>query len=398
MKIVYFVHCYPPAKGGLEYLSQQLVEMLADHEVVVITGQGETLDSYKTFSNFVPINRYEKNVIRLPIKKTQQKIANKLFGNLVRKFSIFSPWYFGPILSYSDKACDIIRSSDLIIAAGMPTRLFVDAACFAKKFHKKLVALPAYHNVSYYNGNYLFQKTLDLSSKILVLSEKEQRELKSTYKVSSGKIVHLSFSPYKLKDVDQQKRKIASVIKRRINNFSNKTFTIGYVGQITRRKNLELISNFFRKYKKIFSNKGVKLRLVLAGVKTNTYLEIQQEMRKSFSQTEFVYNFSTDEKAGVFQNIDVFINPSKEESLGIVNFEAIFHGCLVLSHEESPFNYSILKNDMAVSSENDIFAHIVRILDDPSMLEKIIYKQYDILDSYNFSKCAKVFLTSVQNC
>ena len=50
-----FIHCYPPAKGGAEYLAEKFVEVLNQkHNVHLFTGRGETLDSYKTFDHYLP--------------------------------------------------------------------------------------------------------------------------------------------------------------------------------------------------------------------------------------------------------------------------------------------------------------------------------------------------------
>jgi len=239
--ICIFVHCFPPAKGGLEYLVEEIKKILdKKYTVHIITGQGSTLDSYKSFKNFLPKNKTDKpnNIHRLNLNFFWQRLANKLLNKIILKFSFFSPFYFGPILKYTPKIINIIKKSDIIVGTGLPTKSILDAHYFAKKYNKRLIILPTYHNVSYHNKCYFFQKAFDYASKILYLTPLEKKHLTNNYKITKNKLIQTTFCPYTKKQIQKQKNNLNKIITKKIKRIQKKQINIGFIGQITPRKNL----------------------------------------------------------------------------------------------------------------------------------------------------------------
>lgn len=340
MKIVYFVHCYPPALGGLEYLSGEVVKILrnADHHVDVITGQGSTLDSYKTFSNGVETNADPAYIHRLLLNTNLQRWANRLLNKLIFLTGTFSPWYFGPILSYDKQTLDLIKDADLIIGAGMPTKMFTDAYYFAKKFHKRLILLPAFHNVSYYKRSITFSQALRYSSTIICSTPKEKSDLLSAYGLDSNKIKVITYCPYTIQDWrDAEKRTIFR--RRRLQHklSERQPITLGFVGQITLRKNLKFFIDFLDSKNIILDQHDVTFQLLFAGAKTNSSSQVECLFKPFKNRVKFIYNFSNTQINKIYDQIDIFINPSKEESLGFVNFEALIQGLPVFVGATSAF-------------------------------------------------------------
>ena len=323
-KIAYFVHCFPPAIGGLEFLSGEIVKILreAGHDVQVITGQGQTLDSYKTFNNWVDTKNDPQYIHRLPLNYFWQRLANKFLNKLIFISGSFSPWYFGPILKYNDKVLKIIKNADLIVGAGMPTKMFYDAYRMAKKFNKKLISLPTYHDVNYYNKSYPFKKVLKSANKIFLLSDYEKTMIQQNYKIENNKIALITYSPYTKKSLKNCKQ----MIDVRLNKIKNNILTIGYIGQITNRKNLKLIADLSFQ----LTNLNFKHNILLAGIRTNSSEEVEKKFQKS-KKVEIIYNFPEENKQDLYKDIDILINPSAEESFGITTIEAMRYACLVFS-------------------------------------------------------------------
>lgn len=329
MKIAYFVHCFPPAKGGLEFLSGEIVKILRDagHEVHVFTGKGQTLDSYKTFSNWVDESEDDEYIHRLPLNFFWQRLTNKFLYHFVVKFGVLSPWYFGPLLKFGEREEQIIKKCDLIFGAGMPTSSLLYVNKYAKKFSKPLYVLTAYHPVNYYNNSFVFQKCLSGAKQVIVLSNYEKLNLLRKYKVNKQKLKLLNYSPIK----KQVAQKISFYNQKRIKRLKSKTLTIGFIGQISVRKNLESIGNI----SKILTD--IPHKILLAGQRTNSSSVIEKAF-STFNNIEIIYNFSDQEKTKLYSEIDVFINPTSEESYGIATLEALAHGCLVMT-KISPFDY-----------------------------------------------------------
>lgn len=357
--ICLFVHCFPPAKGGLEYLTGEIKKLLDDsYEVHIITGQGMSLDSYKTFDNYVTITN-EPHIHRLPINQPLQRLFNKLFGKIIFKLGIFSPLYFGPILKYSPEIIKIIANSSLIIGTGMPTKMFNDSYLFARKYSKKLILHPSYHNVSYYNHCPQFQQALSFANKIIYQTQQEFNGLIQNYKIDKNKLVQLTYNEY----TTNQIKKIKS---KKLNPKKN---TLGFIGQITHRKNLGVFKEYLDKYP--------NTNLFFAGTHTNSSHETETLFAKYLKngRLNIVYDFDNKDKSKMYKNIDIFVNPSLEESLGIVNFEAIYHGIPLIVHSQSAFAEFIDKNSQFITI-NDLHQAILYHQNNSN-------NQNDILIKYN---------------
>lgn len=331
-KIVMFVHCFPPAKGGLEYLSGEIKKILDEkYEVNVVTGEGLSLDSYKTFKDFT--DDRTKGVYRLKLDYFWQRVANKFLNKIIFKIGFFSPFYFGPILKYTPEVIEKIKKCDVIMGMGMPTMMFVDAWRFARKYKKKLVVHPSYHDVSYYNGCEFFQKVFDRADVIIYQTEVEKKSLVKNYRIVEKKFFKLAFCPFSVKEIESRKKKTVNFEK-------NKYLRVGFVGQIAKRKKILILKEYLDKYLAYWKKKGIEIKVVLAGAKTNTSKEIESKFRKYIDSgvVKVIYNFADEDKPKIFRGMDVFVNPSVEESLGIVNFEAIFFGKRLFVDHSSAFS------------------------------------------------------------
>ena len=361
-----FIHCFPPARGGLEYLTGEIKKILDEkYEVHIITGQGLNLDSYKTFSNFTDDN--STNVHRLELNNFWQRLANKFFNKIIFKIGFFSPYYFGPILKYTPKVIDIIKKSDLIIGAGMPTKMFYDSYLFAKKYHKKLILHPSYHNVSYYNHCPQFQKTLNYASAIIYQTKQEINGLTTNYKIDNNKLIQLAYNEYTVKQIKEIKFK----------KIDKKEIILGFVGQVTLRKNLSVFKDYLDKYLSYWQKQNIKLNILIAGSKTNSAPEIEKLFSNYLkSKTiKIIYDFTDAEKSEIYKKIDIFVSPSHEESLGIVNFEAIFHGLPIIVHRLSAFEEFLDESDKFATID-ELHQSILNHIQNP-------HSQTSILEKYN---------------
>lgn len=359
-----FIHCFPPARGGLEYLMGEIKKILDEkYQVHIITGQGLNLDSYKTFSNFTDDS--STNIHRLELNYFWQRIANKFFNKIIFKIGFFSPYYFGPILKYTPEVIDIIKKSDLIIGAGMPTKMFYDSYLFAKKYSKTLVLFPVYHNVSYYNHCSQFQQTLNYASIIIYQTKQELDGLTKNYKIGKKKLVQLAYNEYTSKQIKNIKLK----------KINQKNITLGFVGQVTLRKNLVVFKNYLDKYLSYWNKQNINLNILIAGTKTNSAPEIEELFKKYLKNktVKIIYDFSDAQKSAIYKKIDIFISPSHEESLGIVNFEAIFHGLPVIVHKESAFEEFLNESDK-FNNIDELHLSILNHLQHPHSQSSILKK------------------------
>lgn len=355
MKIAFFVHCYPPAVGGLEYLSGEIVALLreAGHDVHVITGQGRTLDSYKTFSDWVDTSQDPDYIHRLPLRFSAQRWANRLLNKAIFLSGTFSPWYFGPLLDYDAKSLEVIKSADLIIGAGMPTNMFYDAYRFAKKWRKRLILHPSYHDVSYYNRSIQFQQALSYANTVIYQTPLERDRLTRQYRIKPDQLHQLTYCSYSESDwkkaqqkAKERQMKLEKKIEKRL------PITIGFVGQITLRKNLQFFVQLLKDAQGANKTQMPPIRLLFAGARTNSSDQVEALFKSYSSQVEFIYDFPSAEKDNIFKRMDIFLNPSLEESMGLVNFEALSTGMLTFVAKSSAFaslqNYPTVTHNKSV--------------------------------------------------
>lgn len=381
-----FVHCYPPAFGGAEYLTQQFVQVLEQkYNVHVFTGRGETLDSYKTFTHYLP-QASDPNIHRLELNQSAQRIFNKLLSKIIFVFGYFSPFYFGPILRYTKREIELIRRSEIIFGVAMPTKSFYDAYYYARKFKKKLILIPTYHNVSHYNRCSFFQKAFDYAHKVFYLTPQERQELTKNYTINPSKLVQTTFCPYNKSQIDAQFKRLPAIIKKHEQHIKNKEITLGFIGQITLRKNLGFFKDYLDKYLSDWQSRGYTLKVYLAGAKTNTSSQLESLFQDYLARkiVTINYDFKDSDKKKEFAKIDIFVNPSVEESLSIVNFEAIFCGCILLVSLRSAFA-GLSEKIFSYDGINNFHKNIVYILQ-KTKFKKYNYINYQILRKYNFSK------------
>ena len=242
----------------------------------------------------------------------------------------------------------------MIIGAGMPTKTFYDAYRMARKFDKKLILHPSYHDVSYYKNSIFFKKSLNFADKIIYQTTFEKDGLKKSYRINTNKLVQLTYCPYSKGDwlkasekARLKEKEIANKIKKDL------SITIGFVGQITLRKSFQFFVNFIDKNLINFKKRGLKVNFLFAGAKTNSSKEVELLFDKYKDLVKFFYNFPEKDKVKIFNKIDIFVNPSEEESLGLVNFEALKYGLVpYVSNKSAFFSLSLLDQHNSLKTLN----------------------------------------------
>lgn len=369
-RIVLFIHCFPPALGGLEYFAGELRDALnAYYHVTVITGQGKTLDSYKTFTGWIKDRTdVDNRIYRLPLDESKQRWANRILGRILRLVPGCSHWYFGPHLRYSPQAHAAIMEADCIIGLGMPTNMFVESARWANEYGKPLLVIPAYHDVSYFNSNSSFRTVLAQAKRILCLSPYEQRSLMENYPVTAGKTTLLPFSPFTETQVKA----------RRTYPPTKKTLRLGFIGQISRRKRLYLFPEIMDRLQTVLGGQW-DISALLAGAKTNESPLLERDIHHHVRNGRISIQYNFPDKEPLYDQITVFVNPSMEESLGIVNLEAMQHGIPVFSANPSPF--AEMAPETAFENPTDLAGKIGEIILNPDTWQAHVTSQYEFLQT-----------------
>lgn len=375
--IAVFVHCFPPAHGGVEKLAGMLYELLSsENDVHVFTGQGQNLDSYKRFETLT-LTQSTSTIHRLPLRTFWQRLSNKCLNKVIFKISFFSPWYFGPWLKYSETERKIIAAADVIIGLGMPTLSFYDSYRLASRYHKKLIVIPAYHDVSYYNGSVPFQQALQYADTVFFLSDKEQADCLRHYVIDQKKIRRLPVGIFSENEIDRQRSKM---LKKSVSLSSKSAITIGTIGQVAARKNLSIYRQLIPLLEARFPDRT--FTFLLAGMKTNTAAQVEQELAPYLGRNLSI-TYNPESVTELYNKIDIFLNPSVEESFGIVNFEAMFYGKPIVVHQDSALTSQSILQFRTVPELIDTVEYLVT---NDKGLQNQLRNQYILLSEYSTEK------------
>lgn len=136
----------------------------------------------------------------------------------------------------------------------------------------------------------------------------------------------------------------------------NKIFTIGYVGSISKRKNIEGLIQIVIK----LIEKGNKLKLLMAGgLDAGSYT---QDYLKQFDFISYLGNIPQNRLPDVYNAMDVFVLNSVEDGFGMVLLQAMSMGVPAIATHNSG-GIDVIKN-----GENGL---LIPILDDAALINSI---------------------------
>jgi glycosyltransferase involved in cell wall biosynthesis len=183
-------------------------------------------------------------------------------------------------------------------------------------------------------------------------------------------------------------------------NIKPKEKVILYLGRIEKEKNIDLLIQVFTKILKKYSK--VKIVIVGDGQERKKVENLEREFPK---RVIFPGKVSKD-KVPQFYNIsDIFIQPSVSETQGITTQEAMVSGLAVVAAKSKMGAIDFIENNqngLIVKPEEDQFyAKIVKLIENPKLLNKIKETAKQIKEEIDIKKCAikleKVYLNCIEN-
>ncbi len=190
--------------------------------------------------------------------------------------------------------------------------------------------------------------------------EKEMKEYKESDFISvPGKFVASTFIE---KNVSKEKIVVNAYgvdlklfTEHRKKNDSD-IFTVGYVGVISKQKNVEGIINSVRN----LIEQGFKIKLVIAGgIDTNSY---PLNYLKQFNFVSYLGNIQQNQLPAIYGQMDVFVLNSVQDGFGMVLLQAMS------MQVPSIATYNSGGVDIIANNEN---GYLIPILDDRSLTESI---------------------------
>lgn len=362
MKILHVVQCYnPPAFGGAETHIKELSENLAkrNHRVTVFTSNLSSLKPRRQVDissqkiGGVSINYYKTaHFLPLGVLNIFNKAIDRRFKSM-RRISLALRLFSHPQMPYLAQKIGF-GDWDIVNAACLPWSSTVLAYYGTKKANIPFIVTPLFHVGHPEYECHSFFEMLRKSDAVLVLTDYEKKYL-TTKSIMADKIhvVGSGVNPEDFNEVDR------SGFKEKYGLTNNQS--ILFMGHRIQSKGIFTLIESMKYVKRSFPD----VRLVLAGRSGREYIEYYSTLPQSLRSTIVDVGYlSKREKADAFAAADIFVMPSKFESMGIVYLEAWMCGKPVIGA------YSKTMSCVVKNGEDGFLIDF----DDSRMLgEKIVY-------------------------
>jgi len=330
MRILFCLHNYHPAKGGAEWLMQNVAERLAarGHQATVLATNAWSVEDYflsvrgrKMISptvedvNGVRVKRVPFSRFGARFLVLGRAAANRLpvpGANALRMLS------WGPrSRAYARAAAEEAAEADLVVACPLPTLNVRYAVCAARRLRRPLVIVPCFHTEDRHTYHHpMYYRWLRSAEAVASLTEHEKNFLKKEGRIAAGKIFITGAGIEPGSDA----RGGSSDVRARYGIPPGEC--VLFVGQHGRHKG---IPDLVRAMSLVWEEGG-EASLVIAGNPTDHTRQVKklvanmepQKRRKIF----FIEQFPEEEKRGLYRLASVFVSVSPFESFGIVFLEA----------------------------------------------------------------------------
>lgn len=328
MKITHVLFGYHPSVGGTQIfykgISENCVAWYKDEVEVLTTNSyyGPHTNSFREISipeetiNGVLVKRY-------PFRRNHKKIIgflNKLVAKITNKQSnYFIEMLTGPLSKQFFKALNS-TNADVISASSLGYK-YMQYPLYRHtlKTPKPFVFQGAIHFKSDEHDGGITPKMLQAikASEYYLCNTAYEKNRLTALGVNQENIV-ITGCPVNITQYENAK---GHEVRKQLNLSSNDVL-IGYIGRLEATKSIPVLINAFE----AAFQKNNQLHLVIAGFETAYLKQLKQIVAKLDANIQckisFLISISENEKANLFQAIDVLVLPSTNESFGIVFLEA----------------------------------------------------------------------------
>ncbi len=252
---------------------------------------------------------------------------------------------------------------DLIIAGPFPTTISLYSLFFKKIYKSKLLVLPCFHHQDDSFQNPILFNVLKKSDFIWCLSSFEKIYLSKKLDISKNKFFisppGLSITPLK------------KIIKKPVNSIN-----LLFLGNFAAHKRIEVLLTAFN----IICQQKDNLHLTIAGQKTLYYPQIEKTIKNLPKKTRtnltvVAQKYNQKILTNLLDKSHIFINPSINESYGIVFAESAARGVPVIGSDIPTVKNLITSNRIglcfAQNNPIDLAKLILKLTKDKSLYSKL---------------------------
>ncbi len=310
-KILFITHLYSPSIGGAEFVYQMIAEELVQrgNQVTVLTSDGLSTEDY--------IKGKDNNLLSFEVVHGVKVFRQRSFS--LFQFGMTPIWkfvnyfiflrnsigsiFFGPHFVFPKPILQ--ETYDVIIGGPTPTSAPIYAFFLSKVKRIPFIFFPHFHPDDFLHSSLINRFILRSANKVICTTESEKQSMISLG-ISKKNILRINnpLSPKLLK----------------MDVFQEKNDSVLFLGQEGRHKNIPMLIGAMQK---IWED-GYKNKLVIAGRRTDFSIELDTIVANSKfpEMIERINNISDEAKVDLIDSALLLVNPSFQESFGLVFIEA----------------------------------------------------------------------------
>jgi glycosyltransferase involved in cell wall biosynthesis len=216
------------------------------------------------------------------------------------------------------------------------------------------------------------KRFLKHAKKIVVLTKDYKKLIHNQYLIDNKKIVIIpNGNDFNIKSNKKNK---------------NKNIEILFVGRLSYEKNIPLLLNSFRKV--VLKNKNIILKIVGDG-KEREFIE-KYILKNNLKNNVFLIGRLEGEKLEkAYQNADIFISTTRQETFGAVYIEAMASGLPIIT-SNVPGVRNVIKNNyngLLVNQTPEAFSNAIeKLIKNPKLREKLARNGLKEVKKYSWDK------------
>jgi len=323
MRIVHVTSGYWPRRGGEHVYARRLSEGLASrgHHVTVLTVRGhEATDGFPPPLSGLPhppqVLRFTENGAFHRFLKVRG--AHRLLGTVLPQDRI-RMMDGGPLSARL--FVELLRSkADIVSVLGWWASLLPFKVAMAKRFRRwRMVGIPMFHTEEAWSREDVYPPLLSRCDAIIANTGHEKQFVEGRISSPTRVLVGgAGIDPHAFSERDGRKIRSRHGLRG--------SPVVGYVGRVVPSKGVTALIKAMR----VVWQWNPEVRLVLAGPRMSAGMPADQEVELALarlpeaerSRVLLLGEFDEEDKASIFDSLDVFAMPSIGESFGIAYLEA----------------------------------------------------------------------------
>jgi len=162
-------------------------------------------------------------------------------------------------------------------------------------------------------------------------------------------------------------------------------YNIGYLGALTKRKNIDFLLRSLNILKRKYNKLNIKLLIYGEGKHLSNLKAVADSLNLA-NDIEFRGFVHDEELVKAYNSLDIFLLPSDWEGFGLLILEAQRCGLPVIIKKDANIPEEVSKHCLKIKSEQDMVDIIFKLINEPEFKIKIVQKGLNYSQNFTWEK------------